>query len=486
MRSVAAALLVAAGGVVVAGVNARRAAVAEGRAEPLAGSVREALVTARARVDRRMRVLAGAVPAMAGAGVSGGAGAPGPAGARPVGGSQGATPGDVGSGGMNGISTAAPLGSRRPAGATGFVPALEGIRGLAAVGVLTTHVAFVTRSSFGSPVKRIFGRLDLAVAVFFAKSGFLLWRAHARHAWENKPGTARPAGEFVRSRIERIMPAYVVLVAAAMLLLKQNHVNGPLTWLLNLTLTQIYTPKFLVAGLTHAWSLAVEMAFYMALPVLWTAMKGLRGDTARWRIPVIVAFGASGLVFPAVPWQSLGLIPNGVNLQILPPAFTAWFAAGMLLAEIATAPPGTLVRLCRDKVARWGWWIAGGAALVATTVPGWFSEGFVHPGPVEFAARTGLAGSMAFLVLAPVVLAPEGTRFPVLESAPLQKLGTWSYGIFLWHQLVLLASFPLTRTALWDRRMGVIWPVTFGGSLAAAVASYNLLEEPARRALERS
>lgn len=485
MRSVAAALLVAAGGVVVAGVNARRTAVAEGRAEPLAESVREAFTVARVRLDRRMRVFAESVPAMSGAGASGGVGFGAPAAAGSAGIANGfPTSGDAGSGFTGASATGAP-GLRRPAGAKGFVPALEGIRGLAAVGVLTTHVAFVTRSSFGSPVKRIFGRLDLAVAVFFAKSGFLLWRAHARHAREDKPGTARPTGEFIRSRIERIMPAYAVLVVAAMLLLKQNHVNGPLTWLLNLTLTQIYTPRFLVAGLTHAWSLAVEMAFYMAVPILWTAMKDLRGDSAKWRIPVIIAFGASGLVFPAVPWQALGLIPAGVNLQILPPAFTAWFAAGMLLAEIATAPPGTLVRMCRDKVARWGWWIAGGAALVATTVPGWFSEGFVHPGPVEFAARTGLAGSMAFLVLAPVVLAPERTRFPVLESAPLQKLGTWSYGIFLWHQLVLLAAFPLTRTALWDRRMTVIWPVTFGGSLAAAVVSYNLLEEPARRALER-
>ena len=491
MRSVAAALLVAAGGAVVAGVSARRAAVAEGRAEPLADSVRGALATARTQVGTRIRSLAesGSAPA----------GLRSAVGARAVASSSSGTTGAPGAHGHAGqgaaasASSAYSVGGRadsefgllRPAGARGFVPALEGVRGLAAVGVMTTHIAFVTRSSYGSPVKRIFGRLDLAVAVFFAKSGFLVWRSHARHAWEDKPGTARPTGDFLRSRVERIMPAYVVLVAAAMLLLKQNHVNGPVTWLLNLTLTQIYTPKFLVAGLTHAWSLAVEMAFYATLPLLWTAMRRLRGDSAGWRIPAIVAFGASGLVFPAIPWQSLGLLPAGVNEQILPPAFTAWFAAGMLLAEIATAPPGTLVRMCRDKAARWGWWIAGGAALVATTVPVWFSEGFTHPGPAEFAGRTGLAATMAFLVLAPVVLAPEGTRFPVLESVPLQKLGTWSYGIFLWHQLILLAAFPVTRTALWDRRMHVIWPVTVAGSIAAGAASHRFLEEPARKLLER-
>ena len=473
MRSVAAALIVIAGGAVVAGISARREAVAAGEVEPPAVAIRSAVSSARSSVRRRVRGFAYVAPGGGGQG-AGPASHDGTVSGRLVGGT-----------GFDPRAAKAGLAPSRPVGAKGFVPALEGLRGLAAVGVLTTHVAFVTRSSSGSPIKRIFGRLDLAVAVFFAKSGFLLWRSHADHARRDEPGTARPTKEYLRSRVVRIMPAYAVLVAAAMLLLKQNHVNGPVSWIANLTLTQIYTSNFLVAGLTHAWSLAVEMAFYLALPVLWTAMKDLRGNAARWRIPAIAAFGASGLIFPMIPWNSIGLLPADINAQILPPSFTAWFAAGMLLAEVATAPPGTLVRMCRETLSRWGWWSVGGAALVATTVPGWFSEGFVHPGSIEFAARTGLAGAMAFFVLAPVVLAPEGARFPILESEPLQKVGRWSYGIFLWHQLVLLAAFPLTRTALWDRRMGVIWPVTVAGSLAAAMASYNLLEEPARKALER-
>lgn len=440
MRSVAAALIVVAGSALATGIAARREAK---RAE-------------------RVRMTAG---------VSAGRSAE----AQPS-----ATASDSSS-----SSEGVPGPVARPAGARGFVPALEGLRGLAAVGVLTTHVAFVTRTSTGSTVKRLFGRLDLAVAVFFAKSGFLLWRSHAAHARRDRPGTARSTPEYLRSRLVRIMPAYVVLVAAAMLVLPQNHVNGPAKWLVNLTLTQIYTPGFLVAGLTHAWSLAVEMAFYLVFPLVWTAMKDLRGDAAVWRIPVVAAFGASGVLFPLIPWHGLGLLPSGVNEQILPPAFAAWFAAGMLLAEIATAPPGTVVRMCRDRLARYGWWVAGGAALLATTVPAWFSEGFVHPGAGEFAVRNGLAAVMAFLVLSPVVLAPEGTRFRFLESAPMQSLGRWSYGIFLWHLLVLGAALPATRTALWDRRMGVLWPVTVAGSVAAGAASFRWIEEPARRALER-
>ena len=57
----------------------------------------------------------------------------------------------------------------RLAGARGHIPALEGLRGLAAIGIITTHVAFVTRMSYGTPVRRLYGRLDMLVAVFFAK-----------------------------------------------------------------------------------------------------------------------------------------------------------------------------------------------------------------------------------------------------------------------------------------------------------------------------
>ena len=90
-----------------------------------------------------------------------------------------------------------------------FIPALEGMRGLAALGVLVTHVAFQTGSTHVPILGRIWGRFDLAVAVFFALSGFLLWRSHA--------GAARgmgPAQGIVRywiSRATRILPAYCLL-----------------------------------------------------------------------------------------------------------------------------------------------------------------------------------------------------------------------------------------------------------------------------------
>ncbi|MBB1021145.1 acyltransferase, partial [Dietzia sp. E1] len=167
--------------------------------------------------------------------------------------------------------------------ATGFAPALEGLRAVAAFAVLTTHVAFQTGSSTGSFVHRVWGRFDLSVAVFFALSGFLLWRAHALHARRGGPGTARPAREYLRSRLVRILPAYLGVVAAVFLLIPQNARASVSTWMSNVTLTQVFVPDSLVEGLTHAWSLSVEMSFYLVLPLLWWALARLRGPAARWR-----------------------------------------------------------------------------------------------------------------------------------------------------------------------------------------------------------
>ena len=106
--------------------------------------------------------------------------------------------------------TAAPPPARR------FYPQLEGMRAVAALGVLTTHVAFQTRSLHWPVIGPILGRLDLAVALFFALSGFLLWRpyASAARALGDRPDVRR----YLRHRVVRIWPAYLVVVVAVLLL----------------------------------------------------------------------------------------------------------------------------------------------------------------------------------------------------------------------------------------------------------------------------
>ena len=72
-------------------------------------------------------------------------------------------------------------------------------------------------------------------------------------------------------------------------------------WLANLTLTQIYVPLTLTAGLTQMWSLSVEVSFYLALPLL--ALLARRVPV-RARIPVIAAAAVASLGWALIPFDA--------------------------------------------------------------------------------------------------------------------------------------------------------------------------------------
>src|SRR6201995_5402872 len=139
-------------------------------------------------------------------------------------------------------------GTQQVGGTRNFLPAVEGMRACAAIGVVVTHVAFQTGHSSGVD-GRLFGRFDLAVAVFFALSGFLLWRGHAAAARDLGPSPL--TGPYLRSRVVRIMPAYPVAVVVILTLLPDADHASPTVWLANLTLTQVYVPLTLPRGVPH-------------------------------------------------------------------------------------------------------------------------------------------------------------------------------------------------------------------------------------------
>src|SRR6202789_1443436 len=225
-------------------------------------------------------------------------------------------------------------------GTRGFLPAVEGMRACAAIGVVIPHVAFDTGHSGGFD-GRLFGRFDLAVAVFFALSGFLLWRSHAAAArgLAQRPST----GRYLRSRVVRIMPAYLVAVAVILTLLPDGNHPNLTVWLANLSLTQVYVPLTLTAGLTQMWSLSVEVSFYLALPIL--AMLAARLPV-RARVPAITVLAVASWFWGWIPFAA----PAGLNPLTWPPAFFSWFAAGMLLAEWIHTPLGWPHRLARRRL----------------------------------------------------------------------------------------------------------------------------------------
>jgi peptidoglycan/LPS O-acetylase OafA/YrhL len=87
--------------------------------------------------------------------------------------------------------------------------ALDGLRGLAALGVLTLHVwMFTVQGAHGRDelVSLLTGELRLGVVLFFVLSGYLLAGPWVASALDDRP-TPR-LGRFAVKRAARIVPAY--------------------------------------------------------------------------------------------------------------------------------------------------------------------------------------------------------------------------------------------------------------------------------------
>jgi peptidoglycan/LPS O-acetylase OafA/YrhL len=361
-------------------------------------------------------------------------------------------------------------------GTRNFLPAVEGMRACAAIGVVITHVAFQTGHSTGVG-GRLFGRFDLAVAVFFALSGFLLWRGHAAavRGLRHTPAT----GHYLRSRIVRIMPGYLVAVVVILSLLPDADNANLTVWLANLSLTQIYVPLTLTGGLTQMWSLSVEVSFYLVLPMLAFLARLL---PVRARVPVIAAIAAAswgwGSAIVAVGYHT----PVGVNPLNWPPAFTSWFAAGMLLAELTVSSTGVLHRLAQRRVLMAV--IAVAAYLVAAS-PVAGPEGLIPGTASQFAVKTAMGAVLAFALIAPLVLDRPDTPHRILGSRLMVTFGRWSYGLFVWHLAALAMVFPVIGEFAFSGHLVVVLALTLVFGFAIAAVSYALVESPSRQALRR-
>ena len=335
------------------------------------------------------------------------------------------------------------------------LPELEGLRAVAALGIVVTHVSFQT--ALGSAFLE---RFDYFVAVFFALSAFLLARStHGRG--------------YYRRRLARIAPGYLVCVSVVMVALPALSGISLRQILANLFLVQVYVPDGLVAGLTHMWSLCIEVAFYLILP----AYLALR---TRGRIAALIV-----AVVCSVVWPWLIDVPSPLNLQTTPPSYVPWFAVGLVCAEVERY---RLVRLVRQgRNLRWIGPLLGLAVAWLASREWVGPRGLVHPSPAEFNARILLGTVFAACFLVPFALWPAKGR-SVLSSAVATALGKWSYGIFLWHVAVLDIAFPVLGVRVFSGRpvdFVLVLAFTVAVSVAVAYVSYELVEKPASRWIRR-
>jgi peptidoglycan/LPS O-acetylase OafA/YrhL len=369
---------------------------------------------------------------------------------------------------------------------------MDSLRAIAALLVLGTHAAFFSQALVGwDTLQALATRLESGVTVFFLISGFLLYRPFvaARFA-SDEPPLARA---YAWRRLLRIVPAYwTALTGSAIWLgLSIFSASGILIYY---GLGQIYFRDYSLGGIPQAWSLCVEIAFYLFLPVYAWLMRKVPASDDRARLRTELA-GLGALVLIAFAWQlwrvSVADDPdhaNAVQGLLYLPSFFDHFALGMGLAVASVAfagrsLPGPLALVERFPVLPWL-----GAAAAFWAASRWIGldgvGGLREPVTGEqYFARHYLYGLFALGLLLPAVFGdPEkGLVRRFLGQRWLLYLGLVSYGIYLWHLTVFL---QLQR---WGFLAGETGPATIAiwvlaGTISAtaiASASYWLIERPA-------
>jgi peptidoglycan/LPS O-acetylase OafA/YrhL len=366
-------------------------------------------------------------------------------------------------------------------------PLFDGLRAMAVLAVLVTHTALLSGANELAWYGKYTARLDVGVTIFFLISGFLLYRPFVAAHLDGRDGPR--VRDYARRRVLRIVPAYwlaltLLAIYPGLLQMWTGH-----SWVYYLFL-QDYSSDWTFGGLQPAWSLAIEAAFYVALPFVAYGLRragaGMdRSGRVRLELAVIAALGIASFVFRAI---TPGSPASQVHITVL--GTFDWFALGMLLAVASAAlagrEPGP-VRLLR----RWpssAWLVALALFWFTATQLGLGGTLFFRVTTGQSLAQHALYGAIAFFLLLPAVFADDAHGVPrrILRNRVVAWLGLISYGVFLWHHPIALKLAEAHDKGLFPSfRMLGITAATFVIAVACATASYYLLERPILRYKDR-
>jgi peptidoglycan/LPS O-acetylase OafA/YrhL len=336
------------------------------------------------------------------------------------------------------------------------------IRLLAALQVLLWHGAAHLHIN-----TQIQGLMDVlfhfqGVPVFFTISGFLI-----SYSWQRSRGQLRG---YIRNRMLRIYPALWVCTIFTVILLgyfgKISSGADVAKWLLaQLTFFQFYVSDSLRAwGVGHPngslWSIAVELQFYVLLPlILWVMQRlGRRLYQALWLLGL---FGFS-LWFKNSFEPSLVASPMVQKLAGVTVFHSLhFFVTGILIFLFFDK----LKKILEEKAL---WWLAGYVLYVAL-----FSETYGinwYQNPYDTSLGGLLANTLLSLMTISLAFSFKNTSEKLLHGQDI------SYGLYIYHMPLVNVWLSIGWSgALWH------WLLLIGTSVGLAWASWHWVEAKALR-----
>ncbi|MDB5499456.1 MAG: acyltransferase 3 [Phenylobacterium sp.] len=342
-----------------------------------------------------------------------------------------------------------------PAASAGHRRDIDGLRAVAVLAIVAYH-AFPLWVPGGF----------VGVDVFFVISGFLITGIIARQRDEGRFSYLA----FYLRRARRIVPAYVVVLAAiaalSCWLLLPNRltwVGGPLAasglFLTNIAFTTAYgyfTPGAQQNPLLHLWSLGVEEQFYL----VWPLLLALLSLTAQRWVRLAAAAGLMILSLAAAQWL-IGHNGSVWAFFLFPTRAWEFLAGGFLALAPRFAPRGPVSANAAGVV---------GLALIVGSVA-LLNEATPFPGLSAVPSCLGAA----LALWSGIGRNPAATA--LLRSAPAVGVGLVSYSLYLWHWPALIFGKEYAQRELRPLEIAALLAL----SAALAVTTWRFVEQPWRR-----
>jgi peptidoglycan/LPS O-acetylase OafA/YrhL len=358
------------------------------------------------------------------------------------------------------------------------IDALRGCAALMVIGFHANGLVAATGTAAPSVLASLRSNLDSGVELFFVLSGYLIAMPFLRAL---TAGTGRPRlGAYALRRAARILPGYWLALSVAMTIAVRQPGAAPAGWALlpHLVLVQGLVPGEVFRPLTVAWTLSVEAVFYAAVPL---ASMLLLARRRRWSIRSLALLtGAAWASSAALAAAVAAAAPTGAWSQVIvsgPPGVLCQFCPGVLVALLQLQREAGRPGLAR-AVSHGRRLVSAGALIwvlsLALTWHGGSGLGLV--------ARNQVAG-IGFAAVLAGVLALRGSGGRLTRG--FARLGTVSYGLYLWHWLVfqflLSAGLRFGFAGLTAVNWTVAWLVLAMLTLPVAYVNWRFVEAPAIR-----
>ena len=334
------------------------------------------------------------------------------------------------------------------------LPTLDGLRGLAILGVMFTHMSILAdvpdpnRPWIDSAWLWIATFGGIGVDLFFVLSGFLITGILLA-----AKGQRGYFGHFYARRVLRIFPLYYAIVCISLLLIPHVHnmksmkfaaIHGDEWgyWTLMSNWVIGYRHAFRHGILDVTWSLGIEEQFYLLWPAVVLLLSGRK---LLWTCGLLFLGAIATRTFMYV-----GLHAPEIRVMTWTPCRMDALVAGAAVAIISRSARGLL------PLRSLAGWVAAATAVLLLAYRYWQGPSWDGGTLGQTLGYSALALCFAAVTLLAATAEPTTLTARFLSWPPLRNLGRYSYALYLFH-------FPI-RAVIRDTFYGPSKFLTLGPS----------------------